>query len=139
MVVPAAFLDIKYWFNPNPIALGPSLVGGMIFFFAWFLVGAVVCAIGARMLRDRDMLKADITSRFVWLLLTTGLLGLMFLFFSYEQIPLFGMRFWFLVTFIVFIIWLTRIAIYIARDVPALRETQKQREQIERYLPKHKK
>jgi hypothetical protein len=135
----AAFLDIRYWFNPNPVPLGPTLVGGIFFFFIWFIVAAVAFFIAAKLLRKKDELKTDICRRFTSLLWTTGSLGLLFLFFGYEQIPFLGMRFWFLLDFILFVIWLVRIAVFIVRDYPAKRAAMLERERMEQYLPHAKK
>lgn len=131
----APLLNAEYWFNPRPVPLGPSLVGGIFAFFGWFVITAIVLMLIARGFKHRDTLKADIASRFSRLLSTSGLLGLTFLFFSYEQIPLLGMRFWFLFLFFTFMIWLGRIAVFIVKDYPARRRQVAERRRFERYLP----
>jgi len=131
----APLLDISYWFNPRPVPLGPSLVGGVFSFFSWFVVVAVALRVIAHFVGKRDRLKSDVAARFARLLGTSGFLGLLFLFFAFEQIPLFGMRFWFLLLFLLFMVWLMRIALFVVRDYPALRRQDTEKRRFERYLP----
>lgn len=131
----AAFLDYKYWLNPHPVPLGSSLVGSIFAFFGWFIIATVTLQLIAYGLRKKDALKADVFRRFARLMSWTGVLGLLFLFFSYEQIPLLGMRLWFLLLFVMFSLWLLKIALYVVRDYPGLRATQRERAQFEKYLP----
>lgn len=134
----APFLNWKYWLNPHPVPLGPSLVGGIFAFFGWFIIATIVLRLVAYSLKKKDGLKAGIFMRFARLMSTTGFLGLLSLFFSYEQLPLLAMRFWFLLLFIMFTAWLLRIAIYVVRDYPAMRDRVAERSRFERYLPKRK-
>src|ERR1051325_8457848 len=105
----AAFLDYRYWLNPRPVPLGPTLVGGIFVFFGWFLIAGIAFRVTAHLLRKKDKLKAGICKRLASLLMTTAVLGLLCLFFAYEQLPLFGMRVWILPVFVLFIVWLARI------------------------------
>lgn len=131
----APLLDFHYWFNPRPVPLGPSLVGGILAFFVWFLVAAVALWLIARGLRKDDPLKAGIVRRFSGLLGASGSIGLFLLLCAYEQLPLLGMRFWTLFLFIMFVIWLCRIIAYIVRDYPARRAEIAERQRLQRYLP----
>lgn len=134
----AALLDYRYWLNPNPVPLGPTLVSSILSFFAWFLVVAICLRIASHGIRKKDELRSGMLRRFSRLLFTTGLLGLMFLFFTYEQLPLFGMRFWFLLLFVLFLVWLGRFVAYVAREYPQKRHQLEERRQIEKYLPRKK-
>jgi len=131
----AAFLDYKYWLNAHPVPLGPSLVGGIAAFFGWFLLVAVILALIARTQRKIEPLKAGIFRRFARLTAYTGVLGFLLLLFAYEQLPLLGMRFWALLLFVLFIVWLIRIIIYVVRDYPKLRANVLERQRLEKYLP----
>ena len=134
----AAFLHYRYWMNPNPVPLGPSLVSGILSFFAWFLIAAIGLRIVSHGLRKKDALRSEMLRRFSRLLSTTGLLGLLFLFFTYEQLPLFGMRVWFFLLFVLFLVWLGRFVAYVAREYPQKRQLLEERRQIEKYLPRKK-
>ncbi|MFH2062703.1 MAG: hypothetical protein ABIJ46_00945 [bacterium] len=132
----APFLDYRYWLNPSPVPLGPSLVGSMAVFFAWFLIAAVVLYLVARSMRRHDRLKADICRRAGNLMLTVGLLSMLELFFAYEQVPVLGMRLWFLVILVVFIEWLVKLVVFAVRDYPVIRRQEEERARFEKYLPK---
>ncbi len=134
----ATFFDYHYWINFHPVPLGPSLVGGAVIFFAWFLIAALALRIAARGMRKNDPLKTDVLRRFSKLLAATGALGLLFLFFAYEQLPLLGMRFWFLLLLALFLILLGRAVAHVVREYPRLRAELDERARLERYLPKKK-
>ncbi len=134
-----AFLKLSYWFNPNPVELGPALAGSIFFFFGWFIVAAVALALLARWLRKRDPLKRDICRRFANLIFWTGIFGEMALFFAYEMIPVFRMRFWFLTVFVIFIVWLIRTVIHVVRDYPREKARLAEKARMTKWLPKKKK
>lgn len=131
----AAFLDYRYWLNLRPVPLGPSLVGGILSFFAWFLVASLALRIAARVMKKKDGRKADLLLRFARPLSTTGVLGLLFLFFSYEQVPLLGMRLWFLLTFVLLIVWVGRVVKFAVTEYPALRKEDDEKARLRKYLP----
>lgn len=130
-----AFLYPMYWLNPRPVPLGPSLIGGIFAFFGWFIIATIALRIVAHVLAKKDPLKADIFARLAQMMQTIGGLGLLFLFFTYEQLPVLGMRLWFLVLFVWFAVWLVRITLHVVRDYPKLRTDQVQRQKFEKYLP----
>ena len=131
----APFLDYKYWLNAHPVPLGPSLVGGILMFFGWFLVVALILRLIARGLKKDDALKAGICRRFARLMAYTGVIGLLLLLFAYEQSPLLGMRVWVLCLFVAFVAWLVKIIIYVVRDYPGLKKDVLERKRLEKYLP----
>ncbi len=131
----APFLDYHYWFNPRPVPLGPSLVGGIAAFFGWFLVVALVLLLIARGLKKEEPLRSGIFRKFARLMGYTGGIGLVLLLFAYEQLPLLGMRFWVLFLFILFLVWLIRIIAYVVRDYPRRKAEINERRRLEKYLP----
>lgn len=133
-----AFLDYRYWLNPNPVPLGPSLVGGVFTFFAWFIIAWAGLRLAARWLQKTEPLKAGIARKFASVMGTTGALGLLLLFFAYEQIALLGMRFWLLPLSFYFLFRLMRIAIYVVRDYPIERGKIEERRRFEKYMPARK-
>ncbi len=134
----APLLDYHYWLNSYPVPLGPSLAGGIFVFFAWFLLTSLILHLISHGMHEKNALKADNLKRIVHLLSTIGFLGLLILFFSYEQLPFLGMRFWFFLLFILFLVWLIRIIIYIICDYPKKKSIQEDRERLLKYLPKRK-
>lgn len=131
----AAFLEYRYWLNLHPVPLGPSLVGSILSFFAWFLVASLALRVVARVMKKKDGRKSDLLLRFARPLSTTGLLGLLFLFFSYEQVPLLGMRLWFLLTFVLLIVWLGRVVKFAVTEYPALRREDEEKARLRKYMP----
>lgn len=132
----SALLDYRYWINTNPVAFGPSLLGSILVFFGWFVLASCVVYALAWYFNKRNRLLADSARPFAKLLLVTGLLGWCFLFFTYERIPLFGMRIWFLVLAIHFFVKLVKISLRAAREYPAAMNMKKERERKEKYMPK---
>lgn len=131
----AAFLDYRYWLNLHPVPLGPSLVGSILSFFAWFLVASFALRVVARVMKKKDGRKSDLLLRFARPLSTTGVLGLLFLFFSYEQVPLLGMRLWFLITFVLLIVWVGRVVKFAVTEYPALRREDEEKARLRKYMP----
>lgn len=134
----SALLQPSYWFNPNPVPLGPSLAGGMFAFFAWFMAAGVAFWLLAAWFKKRDRLKRQVADKLATTLFWPGLFAMLALFSNYEQIPLFGMRFWFLPAIVMFLYWLIRAVIYMVRDVPKERMRLAEKERVERWLPKKK-
>jgi Ca2+/Na+ antiporter len=136
----AAFLDYRYWTNPTPVPLGPTLVGGIFAFFAWFVIIGIASFAVTRTTFRQEKLVAGIFRRFSRLFVVTGLLGLLLLFLAYEQIPYLGMRLWLLPLVAYFFIKLGFIVAYIVRDYPRERDEMAERAKLERYSvqPKHR-
>jgi hypothetical protein len=135
----APLLDYKYWSNTHPVPLGSSLVAGIFAFFGWFILLALVLWLLSRWLKVGDRLKADIFRRFSGLLFSTGLLGLLVLFLTYEQLPLLGMRFWFLLVAVYFVARLVVTVAYTVRDYPAAKARAAERKRLTKWLPGVKK
>jgi hypothetical protein len=127
-------LDPRYWINPTPVPLGSSLVGSLFVFFAWFLLVAIVLVSVAAWLRKKDQLKAKILRRLSGASAWTAILGLLALFFAYEQIPVFGMRLWFLLVGVYLAYRLVRIVLYVVRQYPQEKAIADERALRERYM-----
>jgi len=65
-----------------------------------------------------------------------GVLGLLNLWLAYEQVYLWGARFWLLALFLGALIWLGFILFYIFRKMPKEKEAYEEKERIRKYLPK---
>jgi len=134
-----AFLfDHKYWLNLRPVPLGPSLVGGIFSFFAWFLVASVVLRLLSHAMKKKDPRLADLLKRFARPLSTAGLLGLLFLLFAYEQVPILNLRLWFLLTLLLFVWQVGRVVVFAVREYPTLKHGDVERQRLEKYMPKKK-
>ncbi len=135
----AVFLDYKYWINLHPVALGPELVNGILSFFAWFVVAAVVLRLAARGLKKKQPRVSQLLRKFAGPLFVTGILGLLLLFFTYEQAPVLGMRMWFLLLGLYFLFLIGRVATFAVIDFPQLRREDAERARLQKYMPGKKK
>ncbi|HTM69040.1 MAG TPA: hypothetical protein VL426_07145 [Candidatus Binatia bacterium] len=134
----APLLDYRYWLNLHPVPLGPSLVGGIFSFFAWFIVASVALWIAARTLKKKDPRLSNLLKRFAGPLLTAGLLGLLCLFCAFEQVPILNIRLWFLLTLVLFAWQTGRAVAFAVQEYPSLRREDAEKHRIEKYLPKKK-
>ena len=134
----AAFLDYKYWLNVHPVALGPDLVNGILSFFAWFVIAAVVLRLAARGIKKTQPRTAQLLRKFAGPLFVTGILGLLLLFFTYEQAPVLGMRLWFLLLATYFLFLIGRVVTFAVIDFPQLRREDAERARLMKYMPKKK-
>ncbi len=128
-------LNPGYWFNTNPVPFGASLVGSLFVFFAWFIVLAIGLLVAARWFKAKNTARAEVLKRFASVSFWTGLLGLIVLFFSYEQIPFFGIRAWFLAVGAFMLYKVVRIVLYIVREYPQEQAKAEEKRLQDRYMP----
>jgi type IV secretory pathway TrbD component len=131
-------LQPKYWLTLAPVplsSLSEKLLAG--FFAVVFIAGIVARMVEKKQKFDRFKIKA--VRSLSQLGLTMGAVGLLLFFFAYENIRLFGARFWYPLWIVGVVIWL----IFIWRDyykvAPALKAKEEIRQQQKKYLPKKKK
>lgn len=95
-------LTWQYWFNLQPEPFLPLpwniFVGGVIFLF--------VITVGLAFIKMRPGLYRGFFKRLYIFTTTNTLIGLMFLFFIYEQVPFFSARFWLLIWLLSGLVWL---------------------------------
>ena len=128
----AHLFTMSYWFSQPFTAYGLVKWFWVLSFLFLILFGIV-----ARIVRNS---QNDKTLRELWrrvsnLGFTTGLLGLLWLFFRQERIPFFAWRFWLLIWLVLFVWWLCNLLIYSVKRLPVIREEKKYREEISKYLP----
>lgn len=134
----STFLRPNYWFDLTPAPLG--LVTEYVFlaiFVLSVLIGLVVRFMKKRRINDRFVLRAF--QSFSRMLITMGGLGLLLLFFSFEQIRLLGSRFWYPLWLIGLSVWLFLILRRYFTVAPKERVREELRRQKEKYLPRKKK
>ena len=72
------------------------------------------------------------------MLFTMGTLGMVVYFFSFEQIYLFGARFWFLLWFIGLVIWIVMIVRHAKVTIPDMKSAAANRAEFNKYIPRKK-
>ncbi len=130
---------LSFWFAREP---GPLTVSSSQILFAVFAVlftlGVIIRVVATKR-RHEDRYVASLFRRIGGMLVTMGILGLVWFFYAYEEIPFLGARFWVLAWGVIGLIWIARIVRFAKRDVPAHRAFDATRAAREKYLPKSKK
>lgn len=124
-----------FWFNLHPHALSPGFDRAFFLFFSGLIVAGAIAKIVMRQKKaDRHLARAyRMTSQ---LLFTMGALGLLLFFFTYEEVYLFGARFWFLVWGVGFVAWAIFIIRYVKVTIPQLRSIDSEKHIENEYLPR---
>ena len=78
----------------------------------------------------------DVANRLSTLFVTMGIIGLCLFLFSFEEIELFGARFWYPVWFMVVLVWAFMIYRYATHEVPTKQKRAQELEARSKYLPK---
>ncbi len=130
-------LNPLYWFSFQPAAVD-SLFGKILLgvFLALFLLGIISRMVLEQRTHDRYVILAG--KRLITCFITMGFIGLVLYFFSYENISVFGARFWYVIWFLGLIVWSVLLARFITRDIPALREKNQRDHAKSKYIPGRK-
>lgn len=128
-------IEPSFWFDLSPDFLSPAFSKGFFLLFAALIVAGAVVRIIARS-KTADRFAREIRLRIGSLLLTTGIFGMVWFFFSFEGIRLFGARFWFLGLIVMAIVWAVTIWRYAKTEVPQMREKAKSQADANKYLPR---
>lgn len=131
-------LNYQVWLDISP---GPFLSGSfrvLTILFTVFLIGALI-ARRISQFETIDKLKKIAWRRVSSMLFWMGILGMIYLFFVFERVPIFSMRFWFLIWAAGVLVWLGFIVKYIKVDIPQKERELYNRWRFNKYLPKKKK
>ncbi len=125
---------LSFWLNRTPPPLGPGSARFLFLFFAIMLVvGAIVRMVATH--RHEDKHVTEVFNKIGHLSVTMGFLGLIVFFFSAQEIPFLGARFWFLLWGVGFFAWIGFIVHYIVKVVPFERQHEKEQLEALKYLP----
>lgn len=131
-------IDPSFWFKLQPDLLSPTFEKGFFIAFGLMVIIGAIIRIVSRQKRH-DKYVRQMFSRIGTMSLSMGLVGLVWLFFSYEMIYLLGARFWFLVWLVGLIIWVVMIVRFVKKDIPARKQEEQHRASANKYLPRKKK
>jgi Na+-transporting NADH:ubiquinone oxidoreductase subunit NqrB len=120
-------LTLNYWFSVNPGPLTTLGFNLLIALTAIFFLLAVV----AMILKGRKGLYRGIFNRIYDLSVGNFIIGLLFLFFHYQNIPFFTAKFWLL-------IWLVGLVIWFYFIIKKMKKIPEKRKELERELEKRK-
>ena len=88
--------------------------------------------------RKEDMFLVRTYKKIATMFTTMGWIGMLFLWFSYEELFIFGARFWFLIWGIGVLAWVASIVYYVKIHVPKERDQYQSKASANKYLPKSK-
>ncbi|MBI2098852.1 hypothetical protein HYT45_00345 [Candidatus Uhrbacteria bacterium] len=131
-----AFLTLGYWFNVRPLPMPKTWIIGLAIFFAVYIAAGIVFNILAKRSAPLLARRFKPVSRFFW---AAGLLGYLWLFFSYEEAILLGARFWFLLIAAATIVRAVFTLLDFKKNLPKEAAAQEEKRRFESYLPKKKK
>jgi len=125
------FLSLGYWFNTQPGALVPGAMKLLSVFLVLLFAAAFMAYLRSKNKKD--------SYRKIWekvfnFSLANLAIGLILLFFFYENIPFLSMRFLGLVWLLIMFYW----AYFVwkeAKKIPLRKEKRKQEEEYKKYIP----
>lgn len=124
----------SFWFNLQPVALTSGSQRLLFIVFAFCLVmGAIIRMVAGHHNQDRHVTEAF--NRLGRLGVVMGIFGLVIFFCSFQEIALFGARFWYLLWVGGFVFWLGSIVRYVVKIVPAERAEALAEAEKRKYLP----
>ena len=131
-----AFLYPSYWFNLRSFPMPHSWIVGLSIFFGLYVFAGIVFGVLGR--RGDPLIAKRLRglSRLFWIV---GLLGYLWLIFSYEQAAVLGARFWFLVFGLMTIVKVILTLVDIKKNLRRERAERSERERFQKYLPKKNK
>jgi cell division protein FtsB len=87
--------DVSFWFDITPVRTGNIFTVGFFILFAAFIIAGAVARITKRN-AEVDKAMKHFLENAAGKATTWGILGFLWLFFTFEEISFFGSRFWFL-------------------------------------------
>lgn len=123
-------LTLEYWFSVNPGALSSlGFIILVIFTALFFLLG-----VAAIVVKRKKSVYRGVYNSIYDFSIANFILGLVFLFFHYENIPFFTARFWFIVWFLGIALWIYFIVKKI-KKIPEKRKELEREQEMRKYLP----
>lgn len=129
--------SLKFWFALQPVPLLPLYEFILLGIFSFLVVFAIVLRI-VFLRKKSDPLLAKRLKHLRQMFLVMGVIGLAFLFFTYERAFILGARFWYLLWAVVFLVWLVFILRDLFKKMPHEKEEKRRKEIFEKYLPRPK-
>lgn len=130
-------LKTSYWFYQPFIAIGGVKWFWIVGFLALVLVGLVAKIV--RIYNEKiDQGTKEVLRRAGNMLITTGLLGLLWMFFRQQQVAFLAWRFWLLLWVILAAWWGYKVVYYAIKRLPLISSEQAKKNLMNKYMPKSK-
>lgn len=130
-------LKSSYWFYQPFIAVGAVKWFWIISFLVLVLAGLVAKIVRVYNKNFGDSIR-EILRRAGNLLITTGLLGLLWMFFRQERVAFLAWRFWLVLWVVLFVWWAYKVIFYATKRLPIIKNEQNKKIEMEKYFPKNK-
>lgn len=131
-------INLSKIFDPNLVFEATPAPGGLyllsLIIYGLLIISAIILGVISR--RNPQSIYKKLWRQFIYLMLFTGLLGPVLVFFRWQSIPYLGSRLMVLILWIIAIAWLTQIIIYRIWLLPKEIQKIKEKEKFEKYLPK---
>lgn len=134
----APLFRFSYWFHLMPQPFEPW-ASTLVLVVMLVLVGIGLFGYGfaaSHRLKDKD--DRQVVRRAASCALWAGIVGFMLYAFTWMYVPLFSMRFWFVIWFFSFAWWAYTIGRFALQELPARRAGAVERASYEKWLPKPK-
>ena len=128
----------KYWLTLAPAPLAGLTEKILLAFFIFVFAFGVFFRFKSHAKKQLDRIKSRTWQSLSHLGLIMGSLGLLILFFSFEEITLFGARFWYPLWLVGLLVWLFFIWHGYFHVAPQEKKNEELRRQREKYLPRKK-
>lgn len=130
-------LSLHFWFTSQPGVMNDVIIKIMLIFFAALIFFALILSlIKAR--KGADNLGKKLIGKWQSFLATMGFVGLILVFFFFEQVYLFSARFWLIGWIIGAGVWLYFVFHYWLKEMPRRRAEKVAKGRFEQYLPRKK-
>lgn len=127
--------SLPFWFDISPVRMGNTFTVGFFVLFALLCIGAAGARIAKRN-AEIDKPMKHLLERSAGSAITGGVLGFIWLFLSFEEIAIFGARFWFLVWCVGMGIALWKIYVHATKEMPEERKRRNNKSEAAKYLPR---
>ncbi len=127
--------NLSFWFDLTPTRMSAAFEAGFFGFFALTVIAGSVIRMVVRN-GTYDRYRAITLKKIASLCSVSGVVGLVWFFFTFEEIQFFGSRFWFLVWILAVVAAVVAIVRYVKKEVPALQYREQSRADVNKYLPK---
>ena len=130
-------LKLSYWFYQPFIA-----VGGVAWFWIVGFLALVLAGMVAKIVRiygkEVSQSTQEVLRRAGNMLITTGLLGLLWMFFRQQRVAFLAWRFWLVLWAVLFVWWGYKVIFYATKRLPLISDEQAKKDLMKKYLPKQK-
>ena len=125
-------------FEMRPLPLSRFSFWLLLIAFCVIVIAGIVC-IWRKRRKSNDTFLNKFYTNIIALSFTSGISGLALLGFRQWRVYLFGARFWLLIWFVGFAVWLGFAIRYLVKIIPERRNAKDAEELFGKYLPKKKK